>query len=186
MPNRIKELRRAAGMTQQELADRIDADLSTAWRYEHGVADLFKDKAKEIARVLGLKSPEQLIYGPPPQVELLGDIGAGAQVFPLDSANEWLDPPPGLAEGFALRVVGRSMMPVYRPNDILFVERRSHVSPDVIGQDCCVQVKDGPRLVKRVHSGHAKGFFRLYSYDTQDESDDVALDWAAPVRWISR
>lgn len=186
MPNRIKALRRSAGMTQQDLADRLGVDKSTVWRYESGALDLFQKSASEIARVLGVVSPEHLLTSFPDPVRLIGNVGAGAEVIPLDDETIWIDAPPGLHEPMAVEVVGRSMMPVYRPRDVLFAERRDRAADDVIGQDCIVQVTDGRRLVKRVQRGHIKGMYRLYSYDTQDETDDLALDWAAPVRWISR
>lgn len=174
-------------MTQQELADRLGVDKQTVWRYENGNADFFKKNARELARVLGVRTPEALLHGGPAKVLLVGKVGAGAEVFPLDDDNEWIEAPPGMGEdGFALQVTGRSMLPVYRPNEILFGQMRANVASDVIGADCFVQVTDGPRLVKRVQPGQAKGHFRLYSYDTQDESDDLRLDWAAPVRWVSR
>ena len=185
MPNRIKALRTAAGWTQQELADRLDVDKATVWRYESNTMSLLPKIAFELARVLGLKSPEELLDSSPMPVHLIGEVGAGAQVFPLDDANEWLASPPDMVDPTAVRVVGRSMMPVYRPGDVLFAERRSNVTNDVVGQDCIVQVRDGARLVKRVHAG-VPGMFRLYSYDTQDETEDLRLDWASPIRWISR
>lgn len=174
-------------MTQQELADRLGVDKQTVWRYENGTADFFKKNARELARVLGARTPEALLFGGPPKVQMVGKVGAGAQVFPLDDDNEWLEAPPGIGEnGFALQVVGRSMLPVYRPDEILFGQMRTSVAEDVLGVDCFVQVTDGPRLLKRVQQGHQRGLFRLYSYDTQDESDDLALDWASPVRWVAR
>lgn len=148
--------------------------------------DLFPKTVLELARVLGLRSPEELVIEPPPRAHLAGYVGAGAEVTPLDDDNDWIDAPPGMVDPIALQVRGRSMLPVYRPDDILFAERRTDVRPDVFGMDCFVKVTGGPRLVKRVHAGSGRGLVRLYSYDTQDESDDLALDWASAITWVSR
>lgn len=173
-------------MTQQDLADRLGIDKSTVWRYESGSLDLFQKAAFDLARALGVKVPERLLQSSPEPVRLIGNVGAGAVVLPLDDETIWIEGPPGLIDPLAVEVLGRSMLPVYRPHDVLFAERRNQAADDVIGEDCIVQVADGPRLVKRVHRGLGRGLFRLYSYDTQDETDDLALDWAAPIRWISR
>ena len=173
-------------MTLQELADRLEVDRSTVFRYEKGdTAKLFQKNAHRLAEVLGVESPEALLASGPDQVQLVGNVGAGAEVFPIDEENEWLEAPPGIVDPLAVRVVGRSMLPVYRPGDILFAERRERAADDVVGRDCIVQVSNGPRLVKRVQAG-ASGMFRLYSYDTQDETKDLILEWASPVLWISR
>ncbi|MDB5415081.1 MAG: family transcriptional regulator [Rubritepida sp.] len=186
MHNRIKALRKASGMSQQDLADRISVDKSTIWRYESGTMELFPKAFVEMAKYLGLSAPEQLLSSFPEPVRLFGNVGAGAEVIPLDEETIWLDGPPGLIDPIAAEVIGKSMLPVYRPNDILFFNRRTRVDDDVIGEDCMVKVADGRILVKRVLRGLARGHYRLFSYDTQEESEDLALDWATPVEWVKR
>ncbi|WP_164867842.1 helix-turn-helix domain-containing protein [Rhodovarius crocodyli] len=186
MANRIKALRKAAGMTQQDLADHIGVDKTTIWRYETGSQEFFQKPVTDMARILGAPSPEQLLSSFPEPVRLYGNVGAGAEVIPLDEETIWLDGPPGLNDPIAAEVVGRSMLPVYRPRDILFFDRRTRVDEDVIGEDCMVKVSDGRILVKRVLRGFLKGHYRLFSYDTQEESEDLRLEWASPVEWVKR
>lgn len=173
-------------MSQQVLADHIGVDKSTVWRYEAGTLEFFQKPVIDMARFLGLSAPEQLLSSFPEPVRLFGNVGAGAEVIPLDEETIWVDAPPGLVDPIAAEVVGRSMLPVYRPHDILFFNRRSGVRDDVIGEDCMVKVSDGRILVKRVLRGFTKGLYRLFSYDTQEESDDLTLDWATPVEWVKK
>lgn len=190
MPNRIKELRNLKGITQQELADLISADTSTVWRWENDRIPPFNDNFLKIAKALGCEDPLELLL---PNAEpsstmvlLVGNVGAGAQVFPLDDGNEYVEGPGGLKNPIALRVTGTSMTPVFREGDILFCEQKTFTPEHLIGNDCIVQIENGPRLVKRVLKGSGPGYFRLFSYETQDVSDDVRIVAGAPVKWVHR
>lgn len=50
--NRIRDLREAKGMTQQQLADALDVNQSTVDRYEKGVIKLSLNTALRIIAVL--------------------------------------------------------------------------------------------------------------------------------------
>lgn len=186
MKNRIAALRKRRGLTQQQLATEADCDKSTIFRYERGETSLFQKNVATIATILGLDSPDQLVGPDILSARLTGTVGAGAEVFPLDDDTEFLTAPPHMDNPIAVRVVGNSMVPVYREGDILFAETRSYVGSEVIGLDCIVQVTDGPRLVKRVLRGAQQGKFLLFSYETHEVSDELELDWASPVLWVNR
>jgi transcriptional regulator with XRE-family HTH domain len=58
--HRIRTLRRAAGLTQQQLAERIGIDLKTISRAENGVYAISIDQAARIAR--GLDVPTDRLF----------------------------------------------------------------------------------------------------------------------------
>lgn len=67
-PNRIRELRRAAGMTQADLADAIGVKQNLIGRYETGDRELSLARLRQIARALhtdvgSLLAPEDNTHG---------------------------------------------------------------------------------------------------------------------------
>ena len=186
MLTKIRSLREAQGLSQETLADRAGISTSQVSRYESGKASLMHPGAERLAAALGLRTAASLLGESSPLIQVIGEVGAGAEIIPLDDGLEWIEGPPGLKSGVAFRVVGTSMMPVYKPGDILFAEQLSRVPGDVVNRDCVVQVEDGPRLVKRLHRGSRQGLFRLFSYETQEISDDLPITAASPVIWIKR
>lgn len=117
---------------------------------------------------------------------MIGYVGAGAVVHSDEDDGERIPAPPDMDEPCALRVTGTSMMPAYRPGDILFCEERATNSSDILNHDCVVETLDGRRLVKKVLPGGAPDSVRLFSYETQEAEPDVRLRSAAIVRWVQR
>ena len=67
-PNRIRELRKAKGLTQGELADAIGVKQNLIGRYETGDRELSLPRLRQIARALGtdvgdLLAPEDNTHG---------------------------------------------------------------------------------------------------------------------------
>ena len=59
--NRLKELRRKAGLTLEELAEKLDTSKQTIHRYENGViANIPREKIERLAANLGA-SPAELM-----------------------------------------------------------------------------------------------------------------------------
>jgi transcriptional regulator with XRE-family HTH domain len=173
-------------MSQEALAAAAGLSAPQVSRYETGATSPFAKGIHQLAAALNLPDPGALVGQRPSEARLLGEVGAGAEVFPLDEDGDRFPAPPGLEAPVAVRVTGTSMNPAYRAGDILYAEEVAKVCKDVVGQDCILQCEDGRRLVKRVLRGGEPGTFRLFSYETGDLSDDVRLLWAAPVRWVQR
>lgn len=184
MEIRIQPWRKKRGLTQQALADKIGADKSTVWRYEKGAVSPFNATMHDIAAALDVPIGDLVSAGSGARV--LGNVGAGAVVYPLDDDNEIISAPPDLEDPIAVRVTGTSMMPAYRPGDVLFCEPQSVTRSHIYNEDCVVETEDGQRLVKKVMQGGAPGTVRLYSYETMEAGEDVRLRSAAVVRWIQR
>ncbi|MFC0407946.1 LexA family transcriptional regulator [Roseomonas elaeocarpi] len=187
MANRFRELREALGWSRDRLAAEAEINPTTVWRYENGTAPLLNDAARKMAAALGVRREEEVLLPPTSSAaRLIGRVGAGAEVYPIDDGSETIPAPPTVGDGIAVRVVGTSMVPAYREGDVLFAEQAADAPEVIIGRDCILQISDGRRLVKKVLRGSEPGRFRLFSYETQDISDDVELVWAAPVRWVLR
>ena len=55
---KIKEFREKAGLTQEELAERLDVQRNTVWRWENKKANLKADMLQRLATVLHIPSVE--------------------------------------------------------------------------------------------------------------------------------
>lgn len=186
-PTKLKELRKAAGKSQEQLAHDAGLSHSQISRYENGKSSVFAPGAEAIAAALKLPSAAELLSDRMLRVPLLGYVGAGDKIYPVDDEPvEMVEAPPGEDGVIAVRVRGTSMNPAYRDGDIVMA-RGEQLPPDgLIGKDCIVQIDGGPRLLKRLHRGSEPGLFRLFSYESHEISEDVRLTWAAPVRWVRR
>lgn len=60
LSERVKELRENAGLTQEELADRMGVQRNTVWRWENNRATMKADMLQHLAAVLNVDS-EQLM-----------------------------------------------------------------------------------------------------------------------------
>jgi len=57
----------------------------------------------------------------------------------------------------------------------------------MIDLDCVIRTADGQHYVKILKRGSRPGRFHLKSYNpAEDDIEDVALSWVAPVAWIKR
>jgi len=120
-------------------------------------------------------------------INVIGYIGAGDQVFHfrIDDPRETVPAPPGIDRGIAAYVRGTSMVPAYRPGELVIAAAHDGKVSDLIGQDCFVQVLDGPLYLKRLKR-EIKDRFDLESYDDVPVISHQMVEWAAPVRWVRR
>lgn len=58
---RIKECRKSMGMTQEELAQRLDTTKQTIWKYEHDVIDFPLNRISQLADVFDV--PPEVLTG---------------------------------------------------------------------------------------------------------------------------
>lgn len=85
-PNRIAELRKKLGMTQQDLADKAGVHWITISKLERGQTRLTMDWMERLAPILGRVSPFDLVPRPKAiaTVQLMGRIVPGAEIEPYD------------------------------------------------------------------------------------------------------
>ncbi|MBR9766002.1 MAG: helix-turn-helix transcriptional regulator [Rhodobacteraceae bacterium] len=186
---RLREARLKAGFRSASEAARRFGWTDSAYRHhENGTRGFSAKTAERYARAYRVPV-DWIVFGNGSSkkrpVPLVGIVGAGAEVFPIDDGGslDEIDPMPGLGpEAVAVRVVGDSMYPRYFDGDILVYDQ--HVSMrDAHGQECVVALADGRRLIKVVRLRN--GVVSLESYNHQP-IEDADIEWAAPVLWVRR
>ncbi|WP_041796377.1 XRE family transcriptional regulator [Pararhodospirillum photometricum] len=188
---RIADSRKDQGLSQYALAKLLGVNQSTIAYYERGRNTPKPWIVEDIARLLNV-SASYLLYGrdaEDPPVPVVGTVGAGGVItYPSELPLDLTQPPPGASSRTqAVRVEGDGLWPVYRAGDLLFhAAVDPHRMPeDLYGRDCIVRTSDGQTLVRHVKRGRTKALFTLAAFNAPDE-EDVALDTAAPIRWIRR
>lgn len=186
----IREKRLAAGLTQEDMADRLEISTGLYNGLEKGSRRMNETYLEGIANIFGLLVSD-LIVEDRPTIAVAGKVGAGAQVPVFDAYEKGDGPqvecPPGLSPHgvVAVEVEGDSMEPVYSAGDLLFYTRNGHdaVPSDDIGHRCVCEDQDGMGWVKQIKPGDEPGLFHLISLNPGASNIwNVRLKWAARVR----
>lgn len=189
-PERIRRYREERRLALEDVAAKINMSWQAVQKVETGQTRLSWDWARRLARAYDMDPTEVLFGEPAPTVPVVGYVGAGAQVFPVNDhpvgqGIERVACPRGLNPETteAVRVRGDSMYPI-SDGWVLFYSRASEPADVVVGQLCIVRLAgDGPTLVKQVRPGYSPGRFNLVSTNAAP-IDDAALEWASRVRQI--
>jgi transcriptional regulator with XRE-family HTH domain len=191
MQNRIREYRKRARLTLEDVAEQLDLSISQISRLERGTSDLTGERLIQFAKLYGCR-PADFIDGGRTSVPLVGFVGAGAEIYPFDDAPlgggfEMVDAPPDEARTVvAVEVRGESMFPAYREGDLIYYAREQDFVVDAcLGAECVVKLGDGPTLVKTVMRGAEPGRWTLLSYNAPP-IENAHIDWAAPVLWVDK
>ncbi len=159
--NRVRELRKAAGMTLAELAEAMvpPADLAGLQKIETRQRNLTHEWIERIARALGVP-PTSLIDEAPPAgvawVPVIGSVSAGAWeeavAEPLERVPV-INPP---RDAFALRPDGTSMNLLIPDGGYVVVAPHDRTLRD--GRVYVAQREDGTATVKRFRLGEPPMF----------------------------
>ncbi len=158
MKNRIRELRKANGLTMKELGEIIGAAESTISQYETGKRQLGNETLLRLGEYFGVSvgyilGAEGLPIStnlktdasplPAVRIPVLGSVPAGIPLEAIEDILDWEEIPATLCSGgreyFALQVKGDSMWPDYLPGDVVIVRR----SPVCDSGDVCVVYVNG-------------------------------------------
>lgn len=142
--------------------------------------------AASYGRAFGVP-PEWVLYGRGKpyfaKVEIMGMVGAGARVYPVDTRLDPIDPPPGCPDdAFGLIVRGDSMALIYEEGDVLICVNE----PDpllLLNKRAVVDLDTGERYVKKLVRGSARGLFTLISHNGSVITD-VRVERAARILWV--
>ena len=183
MSNRIKELRKARGWSQQRLADATSTSNQHIGYLERGERGLTVEWMDRIARAMDI-SPSELLRESS-QVPLVGYVGAGSEAHFYDGADppeEWVKAPVGGSEAtVAVRVRGDSLGTMFNRWLVYYDQVRTPPGTDLLRKLCVVGLSDGRVLVKQLVPGSRPGTYHLLS-QTEGIIEDAEVTWAAEVR----
>lgn len=162
----LKHLRIQSGMTQEELAKKMDKDYSTIGKWELGqrspimtdvikIADIFQ---VSLEKLIG----SSMIYDNAEVVDMDSDIvkipvyGTIKAGIPIESQSDiidYIDIPKEWTRGdkkfYALKISGDSMFPKYSENDIVIFEQNDDKEL-YNGKDCAVMINGTESTFKKV------------------------------------
>lgn len=159
--NNIAEIRKAAGMSQTELAEAIGTTLNNLGKLERGDRRLNQDWINKIAKATGV-APHEVIgpvgAQPVATIPVLGEVPAGnwREAIKKSSAVMYAPEPDMPPAAYALKVTGDSMDLVVEdgatividPTDLDLYTNRYYVVDNGEGEATFKQYKDQPaRLV---------------------------------------
>lgn len=200
MKNRLQEIRIAQGLTRDELAERVHTTGTTIYRLETGRRKLNDDWMRLLSAALQV--PPEDIIAEPRLVPIVGTVGAGAEVFPIDDyplvqperlaehvypadGMEYAEAPPTgpLRDMVALRITGDSMHPIKEGWLVYYNNRIEGNCDQYLNELCVVKVRNGPVLVKELKRGYSIGRYNLFSHNAEI-MEDRELEWCAKVQFL--
>ena len=178
---RIKKLRKENGMTQKELAEKININKQNLYKYENDIiTNIPSDKIEAIAKVYGV-SPSYLmgwdnqrepsnisevytdgIYRIPVFETVSAGFGAYASCDIIDYIPVFVKNPAEVPDLMGIRVSGDSMYPKIEDGDIIVVHKQSSVDS---GSIAVVLLDNEEGLVKKMEYG--SGWIDLISINPE-------------------
>ncbi len=154
--NRLKELRKARGMTLEGLAEMLGTSKQTIHRYENGIiSNIPHEKIEALARALGTTPSELMGWGTAEasvtkhkRLPVLGKIACGEPIFAAEERESYALAGDGVDADFCLQAKGDSMTGarIY-DGDIVFIRAQETVND---GEIAAVIIGDEATL-KRVY-----------------------------------
>ncbi|NQV55950.1 MAG: helix-turn-helix transcriptional regulator [Rhodospirillales bacterium] len=182
------------GWTQRELARRTGIHEQKVYKYLQGRVDNPRgDIMLRLADTLGV-TEHWLRFETGPAVvhiPLIGRISSGESFIPsddnpLEAGYNEVEFALDDADPIAIEIRGESMLPVYRPGDMLICSRRRGADIEsCLNKDCVVKTDQGEGYVKKLAKGAMPGTFTLISYNAAP-IENTRLLWAAPIIWVKR
>ena len=148
MAERIKELRLAAGLTQEELGIKLGLQKSAIAKYENGrVENIKQSTIQALAELFQVRPSYIMGWDDAPASAPLFEAAAGEgrlnDGYPSEEYRIQLEP-----EEFVVRVVGRSMEPTLQDGDVVIMTAQSVL--DYPHQIALVKVDGEESTIKRV------------------------------------
>lgn len=195
----LKHLRIQKGLTQEELAKKLDKDYSTIGKWELGQRSPIMIDVIKIAELFDT-SLETLIGGSvifdnaesinsintdTVSIPVLGVIKAGIPIEAQENILEYIDIPKDWLKGgktfYGLKISGDSMYPKYQTDDIVIFEKNEDMY-EADNKDCAVLVNGFDATFKKIklnqngitlipyNQENSDGFETTY-YDSQQVQD---------------
>ena len=163
--DRIKHLRKQAGLTQTELGERLGVKKNAVSKWECGrVEDIPSSKIKAMAELFGVKpsyfidesepaqaaAPIPTGFEPLPEtqsVPLVGSIACGTPILAEQNIEAYVPVLTSWRADFALTCKGQSMEPLFKDGDLVAIRKQPMVEQ---GQVAAVRIGEEATL-KRVY-----------------------------------
>lgn len=162
----LRHLRIQAGMTQEELAKKMDKDYSTIGKWELGLRSPIMTDVIKIAELFHVSLEkligQSMIYDNAELVELetdiikipvYGTIKAGIPIESQSDIIDYIDIPREWTRGgkkfYGLKISGDSMFPKYNEDDIVIFEQNEDKEL-YNGKDCAVMINGTESTFKKV------------------------------------
>lgn len=198
--NRLAEMRKRAGLTQQQLADRLGVTQQSVWYYENGRREMKSSMLVAMSEALGCSVSELLgITGTAGVVRarrgasrllpMVGRIAAGTPREALAQSDEYHETAESLYEAhpdaFWLAVAGNSMNRLFPEGALVLVDPALEVRNGDVG---VVFVNGDDATIKRVFYEERRVRLHPESYDPEyrDRVIDERDPDAPSVRIIGR
>ncbi len=188
--NKLKEMRERAGLTQQQLAEKIGVTQQTIWYYENGRREMKSGVLVELSNalectvsdLLGLnevKGVVQQVRSPSHPMPVVGRIAAGTPREAIYQTGETHEAPESLWEahpdGFWLEVSGNSMNRLFPEGTLVLVDPDEEVRNGDVG---VVFVNGDDATLKRVYFDGES--VRLHPESHDPEYQDRVIDREDP------
>lgn len=159
---KLKELRKQAGLTLDELAERVGTSKQTIHRYENGtITNVPPEKVESLAVALGTTPQELMGWEDEPavsyknvmplsvkQLPVLGEIACGMPIYAEQTHESFINVADQLDADFCLKAHGDSMIGArIHDGDVVFIRSQSAVEN---GEIAAVIINDEATL-KRVY-----------------------------------
>lgn len=177
--NKLAEIRKRAGLTQQQLAEKIGVTQQTIWYYENGRRELKSGVLIELSNALGCSVSELLGLGEVKGVipscptkahamPLVGRIAAGTPREAIYQVGETHESPESIWEahpnGFWLAVSGNSMNRLFPEGTLVLIDPDDEVRNGDVG---VVFVNGDDATLKRVYYDGETVRLHPESYDPE-------------------
>ncbi len=162
----LKHLRIQSGMTQEELAKKMDKDYSTIGKWELGqrspimtdvikIADIFQVSLEKLIGSSMIYDNAEVvdINSDIVKIPVYGTIKAGIPIESQSDIIDYIDIPREWTRGdkkfYALKISGDSMFPKYNENDLVIFEQNEDKEA-YNGKDCAVMINGTESTFKKV------------------------------------
>ena len=156
--DRMRILRSGRGLTQQAVAEGLGVSRSAVAMWEKNEREPNLETLAALAKLLNVPMtalvereerplPENVRPARYRRIPLLGAIAAGEPIFCEEEYETYVDVGGSVRADFALEVKGKSMEPLYKDGDVVYIRRQDDV---LDGQVAAVAV-DGLATLKRVY-----------------------------------
>lgn len=164
--NNLKQLRIQAGLTQNQLAQKLNKDYSTIGKWELGQRSPIMEDVIKIADIFNISLENligsSIIFDNAEVIDISSDIvkipvfGTIKAGIPIESQNdiiEYIDIPKDWIKGgknfYGLKISGDSMFPKYSENDTVIFEQNDDTEL-YNGKDCAIMINGTESTFKKV------------------------------------